>query len=143
MDGNSLFAATAAGAALIGLIDRFVFRRGEVTITNIEKGEPEGNYMRFVLQYHAKKDPDWSELSYSFRDKKCPTTVIAGKTRAISGCKAGLNQEYLLIRRDLLTLGDWELTVNIVTTDRLNLLFYSHFPLKTSKTLQVEVTNDW
>lgn len=141
MDGNSLFAVTAASAALIGLIDRFVLRRGEVKIVSLEEGEPEGNYLRFVLQYTAKKDPDWSELSYSLRDKKCPTTVIAGKTRSISGCFAGLNKEYLLIRRDLLTEGEWELTVNIVSTDRLNQLFYSHFPLKTSKTIQVEVKN--
>jgi len=141
MDGNSLFLITALGAAVVGAVDRFVLKRGEVEIISLEEGEPEGNYLRFALRYKVKKDPDWSELSYSIRDKKCPTTVIAGKTRSISGCAAGINNEYLLIRRDLLTLGEWELTVKIETTDRLNPLFYSHFPLKTSKTIPVEILN--
>ena len=128
MDGNVTFAGTAAAALLVGLFDRFLLQRGKVTITNLRRDAPEGKYLRWILEYEANGEPEWSELSYSFRDRKCPTTVIAGKTRSISGCRKGDNAEYLLIREDMLSPGEWELTVKVVTTSRRN-PFYSLFPL--------------
>lgn len=134
MDGNLLFAGTAAGAVLLGLLDRLLLRRGKVEITQLRRADSEGCYLRYVLEYQATSEPEWSELSYSFRDRKHPKTVITGKTRTISGCSRGLNSEYLLIRKDLLSPGEWDLNVKIITTSRRNPL-YSLFPFITKRTI--------
>lgn len=138
MDGNTLFLVTAAAAGLAGLLDRLILRRGQVSDVTVEPAGSEGGYRRYVLHYHASSDPDWSEVAYSFRDRKRPTTVITGQTRSLAGCAIGSNDEYLLIRENLLTPGPWELTVRITTTCRRN-PFYSLFPLKASKTIQVQI----
>lgn len=130
MDGNLLFAITAIACFLAGLLDRFLLRRGRVVITSLKRAGREGNYLRFVLEYQATSEPEWSELSYSFRDRRHPTTIIAGKTRSITGCGKGMNAEYLLIRSDLLPPGEWDLSVQIITTSRRNPL-YSLFPFIT------------
>lgn len=138
MDGNLLFVTTTAALGLLGLLDRMVLRRGKVEITKLEPAGQDGEYLRFALTYQATSEPEWSELSYHFRDKKCPTTVIAGKTRSISGCTAGTNSEYLLIRSDLLVPGEWELRVKILTTSRRN-PFYSLFPFMATSAIPVQV----
>lgn len=138
MDGNTLFLVTAAVAGIAGLLDRFALQRGKVSSMVLESAKGDGGYRRFALRYHVNSEPEWSELTYSFRDRKCPTTVIAGKTRSIAGCTPGQNAEYLLIRDDLLTPGQWELTVRIVTTSRRN-PFYSLFPFTVHQTLQVTI----
>lgn len=140
MDGNLLFATTTAALGAIGLLDRLVLRRGKVDICSLEPAGKDGEYYRFTLTYNAKSEPEWSELSYHFRDRKCPTTVIAGKTRSISGCTPGINSEYLLIRADLLTQGDWELRVKVITTSRRN-PFYSLLPFVATKSIPVQVTS--
>ncbi len=134
MDGNVLFAATAASCLLVGILDRLLLRRGKVEITQLRRADSEGGYLRFVLEYHANSEPEWSELSYSFRDRKHPKTVITGKTRTISGCARGQNSEYLLIREDLLSPGEWDLSVKIITTSRRNPI-YSLFPFITKRTI--------
>lgn len=134
MDGNFLFATTAAGCVLVGLLDRLLLRRGKVEITQLRRADSEGGYLRYVLEYRATSEPEWSELSYSFRDRKHPKTVITGKTRTISGCSRGHNSEYLLIREDLLSPGEWDLSVKIITTSRRNPL-YSLFPFITKHTI--------
>ncbi|MDH0348160.1 hypothetical protein [Aeromonas dhakensis] len=138
MDGNSVFIVTAAAVALAGLLDRLILQRGKVSDVTVEPAASEGGFRRYVLHYHASSEPDWSEIAYSFRDRKRPTTVITGRTRSMAGCNPGSNDEYLCIREDLLTPGPWELTVRITTTCRRN-PFYSLLPLKASKTIQVQI----
>ncbi|MGL6448886.1 hypothetical protein [Aeromonas veronii] len=134
------FTATAAAVVALAFLDRFIWKRGKVTITELRKADREGNYLRYLLKYEANSEPEWSELRYSFRDRRCPTTVIAGKTRTLDGCKAGENAEYLLIRDDLLTPGEWDLTVQITTVSRRN-PFYSLFPFSSRATIEETIAD--
>jgi hypothetical protein len=138
MEGHSLFLATAAAVIFAALLDRIILQRSKVSDVTVDLAASEGGYRRYILHYHATNEPDWSEIAYSFRDRKRPTTVITGRTRSMAGCAVGSNDEYLLIREDLLTPGPWELTVRITTTCRLN-PFYSLFPLKASNTIEVQI----
>lgn len=138
MDGNTLFLATAALAGMAGLLDRFFLQRGKVSDVTVESAASQGGFRRYVLHYHARGEPDWSEIAYSFRDRKRPTTVITGRSRSMAGCCPGSNSEYLLVRDGLLTPGAWDLTIRITTTCRRN-PFYSLFPLTVSKTIKVNI----
>ncbi|MGL5294685.1 MAG: hypothetical protein ACRC9V_13135, partial [Aeromonas sp.] len=136
--GDFIFAATAGAFLLAGVLDRAFLQRGKVEITRLRKAKSERGYMRYIVEYTATSEPEWSELLYSFHDRNHPKTVITGKSRTLCGCKKGKNAEFLLIRQDLLTDGEWELSVKITSTSRRNPI-YSLFPFVSRCTLAEEI----
>jgi hypothetical protein len=129
---SELSAYSVIAALVLGCIgDRWLLARAAVTITKVKQHKNMDGMIRFALHYKMKNLPAWSEIRYSLVDKKNPATIISGKTRGLDFSKLGLNAEYLLLREDIVSGGDWELKIKITTVaGRLNPL-YSLFPSQT------------
>jgi len=121
------------------LIDRYVLRRGAVDLLSVSVGNDSKDYVKFELAFNSDQKFIKSELVYSVRDKEVPTTVIKGKDRTLDFTLQGLNREYLLIDKKLLTDGTWIVDVKVTTTgSRINPL-HKIFPITTYIKQEVEI----
>lgn len=121
------------------LIDRYVLRRGAVELLSVCIGNDSKDYVKFELAFNSDQKFIKSELVYSVRDKEVPTTVIKGKDRTLDFTLQGLNREYLMIDKKLLTNGTWIVDVKVTTTgSRINPL-HKIFPIETYIKQEVEV----
>ncbi|MGF1905257.1 hypothetical protein [Aliivibrio salmonicida] len=120
-------------------IDRWYLRNGTVTLFDIDDIKCSDDFVMFGLAYESNQRFIKSELCYSIRDMNNPTTVISGKTRTLDFAKKGMNNEFLLIKKNLLTNGDWIVDVKVTTTgSRIN-PFHKIFPIETHLQKQVEI----
>lgn len=118
--------------ALSGIVDRCLLKRRKVEISNINRDENDGSYVRFVLNFKISNKLHNAKVKYTLRDLKNPSTVIAGKTRTLEFSSIGDNSEYLLFNKKLIKPGDWVLDVKIESSgSRLNPL-YKLFPIITT-----------
>lgn len=82
----------------------------------------------------------YSHVTYTLRDAKHPTTVITGKTRTLEFSRQGRNNEFLIIKAELLTPGDWIVDVKIESIGcRIN-PFYKIRPLTSHRKRTVTIT---
>lgn len=126
--------------SLLAIADRFWWRNGSVSLRDIDRPSYTEKFFRVGLAYLSNQRFIKSELNYTIRDTQDPTTVIAGKTRSLDFSKPGLNREFLLIDKKLLTSGTWVVDVKVTTTgSRINPL-HKIFPITTHIKRQVEIS---
>lgn len=121
--------------------DRFVLKRGAVTLNSCSLFDMQGEYWRFVLAYTIRHPIYWGEIRYQLTDKSDPSTVITGRARTLDHAIAGVNNEFLLIKERLTATStqhkSWKVHIVVNTVvDHWNPL-YKYFPLSTSKTFEV------
>lgn len=122
------------------MADRFLVRRGRIELTElsgagfVEQANPKRPqakelFYRLHIAFRAYPPLIFSRVTYTIRDLNCPTTVVNGKSRTLDFSMRGHNQEYLLIRTDLLATGAWVADVRVESLGcRINPL-YKIFPL--------------
>lgn len=127
-------------AVALAVIDRFVIRRGRIELSEligagfVEKPTSKTDtkpqsFFRLQISFKAFPPLIFSRVTYTVRDKLNPATVISGKDRTLDFSLKGHNAEYLLIREDLLTDGEWIADVKIESLGcRINPL-YKIFPM--------------
>ncbi len=133
------------GLALIGLCvaERFSLKRSGIKILGLGMAPSDDEFYRFSMTYSVKKKLRHSQVQYELRDAKRPTTVIAGKTRTMDFSSKGTNDEFLLIRKDLLQAGGtWLLNVRITTAGSRWNPFYKLFPVEVSASQAFNITID-
>lgn len=138
----SAFCVTAVSAIGLALVDRFVLARGRVQILETAMHKATDSHLRFGFRYNVKGQPAWSKVEYSLHDENDPTTVIVGKERSLSFSKPGENHEYLLIRKDLVSSGNWMLKIRVHTTAGRSNPFYTIYPFSVTHSHTVEINGD-
>lgn len=81
--------------AVIGVAfaDRFLLKRNTVKIERVSEMHDQQT-LRFALDFRAKRAFSSSQITYSLRNKKRPTSVITHK-RSLDFSVSGLNSEFL------------------------------------------------
>lgn len=123
------------------MADRFLVRRGRIELTELSGAgfvmqasskRPQAKeelFYRLHIAFRAYPPLIFSRVTYTIRDLNCPTTVVSGKSRTLDFSLHGHNEEYLLIRADLLESGAWVADVRVDSLGcRVNPL-YKIFPL--------------
>lgn len=132
------------------MADRFLVRRGRieltdlsgagfVTQTNPKRPQSKELFYRLHIAFRAFPPLIFSRVTYTIRDLNCPTTVVSGKSRTLDFSLHGHNQEFLLIRADLLATGAWVADVRVESLGcRINPL-YKIFPLASHMRTEVMI----
>ncbi|MCG3884179.1 hypothetical protein I3271_05715 [Photobacterium leiognathi] len=116
----------------LSVMDRLILKRRAVDIISIEQATSTEQYVRFVLNFKIKHKLQNATITYTLRDRKNPATVIAGKDRTLEFSEVGVNSEYLLFNKKLVSDGDWVLDLKVVSSgSRINPL-YKLFPIITT-----------
>lgn len=121
------------------ILDRWVFRAGTVKLVEIGEVKYSDEFAMIGLEYNSNQRFIKSTLTYTVRDTNDPTTVINGKARSLDFSKKGMNNEFLLIKKNLLKSGDWVVDVKVSTTSSRINFFHSIFPIETHIQKQVEI----
>lgn len=120
-----------SGAGLSMVIDRFALKRSK--ITNLRAGEHkiENGNVRIPFFFNVKSNRlKGATIEYTLRDKRFPTTVIAGGRRTLEHSRSDANCEYLDIPASKVTPdGVWVVHVKVVHGDSLYNPLYRIFPL--------------
>jgi hypothetical protein len=127
-------------AVSVAWVDRFWIRRGRIELSELVGAgfvvrptsktdmKPQ-SFFRLQISFKAFPPLIFSRVHYTVRDKLNPATVISGKSRTLDFSLKGHNSEYLLIREDLLTDGEWIADVRVESLGcRINPL-YKIFPM--------------
>lgn len=145
VDINVLLLALAF-LATAWCFDRFILKRGAVTLNSCAVHDLSKGYWRFVLAYTVKSPVHWGEIRYSLKDRSNPSTVITGRARTLDHALAGINNEFLFIKEKLTaTSGEsiyWEVNVTVNTVVGHFNPLYKYFPLSTGKTFQVVLNGE-
>lgn len=138
----SMFVIWSVVVLLLALMDRFVIRRGRCELNSVNGGGFKDGFFRVGISFNAHPPLIFSQVSYTLRDANHPTTVITGKTRTLEFSRPGQNSEFLLVKSDLLTDGDWIVDVKIESIGcRINPL-YKICPITSHKQHTVHVTKE-
>lgn len=138
---TSTYVVSAACLLAVATFDRLFLQRGEIDLIKVEAAgqDDENKFFRFALTFKTRHRLLKSELKYTVRDKKNPITVISGKTRTLDFSDVGLNQEFLLIKREMLTSGQWIIDVEATSLgSRINPLF-KIFPITSRIREEVDI----
>lgn len=123
--------------------DRFVLKRGAVVLNSCSLFDMQGEYWRFALAYTIESPIFWGEIRYQLRDKSDPSTIITGRARTLDHAKAGINQEFLLIKEKLTATSKesqcWEIHIVVNTVVGHWNPIYKYLPLSNSKTFEVQL----
>ena len=131
----------------VALADRFLLKRNAVTIVHTHQVDDKET-VRFALAFRTKQAISRGFVTYSLRNKKRPTAVVA-KTRKLDFSSYGSNQEFLTFNKKTLEReagesisGEWILDVKIERScSRLNPL-YKIFPTVTTHQQEFEILDE-
>lgn len=133
---------TFVAIMLAFVLDRFVIRRGRITVNDVVFTDIVGGLARFELVYTGYSKIIASHVDCLVVDCLEPTTVISNKKRPLMSHKIGQKREYLLVKKDLLHSGEWTTSVRITTGGcRFNPL-YKIFPLYSKFNKQIMVASN-
>jgi hypothetical protein len=142
MSDVSVYVIWSAIAILLALMDRFIMRRGRCQLLSVSGGGFKDGFYRVGISFNAYPPLMFSQVSYTLRDANHPTTVITGKTRTLEFSRRGLNSEFLLVKSELLTPGDWIVDVKIESIGcRIN-PFYKICPITSHQQRTVHVNKE-
>lgn len=136
------YAVSAACLLGAAAFDRLVLRQNKIDLQGVTSAglDEEGKFFQFALTFNIRRRLVRSELKYTVRNKKQPKTVIQGKTRILDFSDIGFNQEFLLIKNDLLTPGEWVIDVEATSlVSRVNPLF-SIYPITSRLRKEVDIS---
>lgn len=140
MGDFSMYLIWSVVAVLLALMDRFIIRRGRCELIEITDGGYKDGFFRVGISFHAFPPLIFSQVSYTLRDVDHPTTVIAGKARTLEFSRRGVNSEFLLVKSELLSEGQWIADVKIESIGcRIN-PFYKIHPITSHMQREIHIT---
>ncbi|WP_147200793.1 lysis protein [Pantoea sp. CCBC3-3-1] len=135
---------TAAVAYMIS--DRFLMKRSDITKLRVGDHKVENGHLRIPFFFNVKFNRlKGATVEYTLRDKRFPTTVIAGGRRTLEHSRTGENCEYLDIPATKVTPdGIWIVRVKVVHGDSFLNPLYRIFPLQlvVEKEFDVQMKRD-
>ncbi|MGL6122399.1 MAG: hypothetical protein ACRC1W_05125 [Shewanella sp.] len=124
---------------LIGVIDRFILRRGRADIITVKNNGVAGGLIRFTLTYAVSCVPVWSRVSYRLVDTNNPKTVVHGRAKPLEVSSEEKDSEYLFLHTATLSEGRWRLHVKVESVaSKLNFL-YRLIPCVTEFTKVIDI----
>lgn len=111
--------------------DRFLLPRSNITKLRAGEHKIENGHVRIPFYFNVKFNRlKGATIEYTLRDKRFPTTVIAGGRRTLEHSRTGENCEYLDIPADKVSPdGRWIVRVKVVHGDSFLNPLYRIFPL--------------
>ena len=135
---------SAAAIYMIG--DRFCVPRSNITKLRAGDHKVENGHVRIPFFFNVKfKRLKGATIEYSLRDKRFPTTVIAGGRRTLEHSRTGENCEYLDIPASKVSPdGIWIVRVKVVHGDSFLNPLYRIFPIELveEKELHIQLARD-
>lgn len=135
-----------SGASLSMVFDRFALKRSKITSLRAGEHKVENGSLRIPFYFNVKFNRlKGATIEYTLRDKRFPTTVIAGGRRTLEHSRTGDNCEYLDIPASKVTPdGTWIVRVKVVHGDSLYNPLYRIFPIElvVEKELNIQMQRD-
>jgi hypothetical protein len=135
---------SAAAIYMIG--DRFCLPRSNITKLRAGDHKVENEHVRIPFFFNVKFNRlKGATIEYSLRDKRFPTTVIAGGRRTLEHSRTGENCEYLDIPASKVSPdGVWIVRVKVVHGDSFFNPLYRIFPMElvVEKELNIQLVRD-
>ncbi|MEE9647913.1 lysis protein [Enterobacter soli] len=133
-------------AAFYMIADRFCLQRSNITKLRAGEHKIENGHVRIPFYFNVKFNRlRGATIEYSLRDKRFPTTVIAGWRRTLEHSRTGENCEYLDIPANQVNPdGRWVVRVKVVHGDSFLNPLYRIFPLElvVEKEFEIKLTQD-